>query len=456
MSHHSRDEIDALAAKAAGRHRESQRIGEILRKETIGGFILLGATIAALILANSPWSDAYFGLRDVEFGFDIGEFHLTLTLGHWASSGLLAIFFFLTGLELKKEFVVGELRNPKLAAVPVAAAFGGVAVPALIYTFLNRDAGGDILRGWAVPTATDIAFAVAVLAIVGTSLPSAMRMFLLTLAVVDDLIAITIIAIFYTEDINLLFLGLAFIPFAIFGVLAHRATIFLRMNSAAAWLVLLPIGIVGWALLYNSGVHATIAGVILGFLVPVRPSRASGEVRIAAAEGDASRGLSEMFEHRFRPLSTGIAIPVFAFFSAGVAVGDLGGLWESITSEVAVGIIVGLVVGKSVGITLTTFIVTRFKAFRLNASMKWIDVFGLAMIGGIGFTVALLVGELSFGLGSEHDDDAKIGILTGSLLAAVLGGFIVALRNRHYKRQIEFESRDEDEDGIPDYFQRRT
>lgn len=452
---HSREEIDALAEKAAGRHRESQRVGEILRKETIGGFILLGATIAALILANSPWSGGYFGLRDVEFGFDIGDFHLKLSLGHWASDGLLAIFFFLTGLELKKEFVVGELRNPKTAAVPIAAAFGGVAVPALIYAVMNADAGGDILRGWAVPTATDIAFAVAVLAIVGTSLPSAMRMFLLTLAVVDDLIAITIIAVFYTEDLNFLFLGLSIIPFALFGFLAHRATIFFRINQAAAWYILLPIGVIAWAFLYNSGIHATIAGVVLGFLIPVRPNVKSGEARLAAASGEPDVGLSEMFEHRFRPLSTGVAIPIFAFFAAGVAVGDFRGLVESVTSEVSLGIIVGLVVGKSIGITLTTFIVTRFKAFRLNASMKWIDVFGLAMIAGIGFTVALLVGELSFGLGSEHDDDAKVGILTGSLLAAILGGFIVSLRNRHYKRQVEFESQDEDDDGIPDYLQHR-
>lgn len=455
MSHHDRDEIAALAARGAGYYRESMRVGEILRKETIGGFILLAATVAALILANSPWSEGYFGLRDFKVGMNFGDFHLQLSLGHWASDGLLAIFFFLTGLELKKEFVIGDLRNPRTAAVPIAAAFGGVAVPALIYTFMNMDSGGDILRGWAIPTATDIAFAVAVLALVGTSLPNAMRMFLLTLAVVDDLIAITIIAIFYTEDINFLFAGLSIIPFILFGYLAHRFTIFFRVNQWAAWAILLPLGIVAWALFYNSGIHATVAGVVLGFLVPVRPRVKTGEARLAALTGHGTKGLSELFEHRFRPLSTGIAIPIFAFFSAGVAVGDVAGLWKGITSEVSLGIIFGLVLGKAFGITLTTFIVTRFKAFRLDGSMKWIDVFGLATIAGIGFTVALLVAELSFGLGSAQDDNAKIGVLSGSLVAAFLGSIIVGARNRHYKRQIEFESRDDDADGVPDYYQRR-
>src|SRR3954453_1890599 len=258
---------------ARGSYAEALRIGEILRKETVGGALLVAAAVLALIWANSPASDSYFALRDFKVGYE--PWHLQLSLGAWAADGLLAIFFFLVGLELKREFVAGDLRQISKSIVPVAAAVGGVAVPAVIYAVVNLSSP-DTLRGWAIPTATDIAFAVAVLAIIGSHLPSALRIFLLTLAVVDDLIAITIIAIFYTEEIHVPALLLALIPMAAYGFLAQKYRRFFGLRPAAAWLILLPIGIVAWALVHASGIHATVAGVVLGFTIPVLRSQAGG------------------------------------------------------------------------------------------------------------------------------------------------------------------------------------
>ncbi|HSL37295.1 MAG TPA: Na+/H+ antiporter NhaA, partial [Arthrobacter sp.] len=228
-----------------GSYAESLRIGEILRKETVGGALLVAAAVIALIWANSPVSESYFALRDFKFGYE--PWHLELSLGAWAADGLLAIFFFLVGLELKREFIAGDLRQLNKSIVPVAAAVGGVAIPAVIYAVVNL-ASPETLRGWAIPTATDIAFAVAVLAIIGSHLPSALRIFLLTLAVVDDLIAITIIAVFYTSDLQWMPLLLALIPLALYTYLAHKYRRFFGMKAPAAWLILLPLGAVTWAL----------------------------------------------------------------------------------------------------------------------------------------------------------------------------------------------------------------
>ena len=307
---------------------ETDRLADVLRKETVGGALLLAAALSALVWANSPWSAGYFSLREIQVGPQV--LHLQLTLAAWAADGLLAIFFFVAGLELKREFVAGDLRDPARAAVPVAAAVGGVLVPALLYTALNIGGSGDV-AGWAIPTATDIAFALAVLAIIGSHLPTALRTFLLTLAVVDDLIAITIIATFYTRDLQIGPLLLAFVPLALFTVAVQR-----RIRS---WWFLLPLAATTWALVHASGVHATVAGILLGFAVPV--------VRRASGSGP---GLAEHFEHRWRPLSASVAVPVFAFFAAGVAVGGASGLSEALRDPVAVGILVGLVVGKPVGI----------------------------------------------------------------------------------------------------------
>ena len=324
--------------------------------------------------------------------------HLDLTLGEWAADGLLAVFFFVAGLELKREFVAGDLREPRRAVLPVLAAVGGMIMPAVLFTVINLGTGDGALRGWAIPTATDIAFALAVLAVISTHLPAALRTFLLTLAVVDDLLAITIIALFYTTDLQVGPLLLALVPLAVFTVLVQR-----RVRS---WWLLLPLAFAIWALVHASGVHATVAGVLLGFAVPVLRSQAAGGP-------DAGPGLAEHFEHRFRPISAGFAVPVFAFFAAGVTIGGLSGLTTALTDPVAVGIVAGLVVGKTIGVLGSTYLVARFTRAQLDEHLRWIDVTGL-VLAGIGFTVSLLIGELAYGTGSTRDDHVKIGILIGS------------------------------------------
>ncbi|HEX2246015.1 MAG TPA: Na+/H+ antiporter NhaA [Arthrobacter sp.] len=420
------------------------RIGEILRKETVGGALLVATALIALIWANSPASDSYFALRDFKVGYE--PWHLNLSLGAWAADGLLAVFFFLVGLELKREFVAGDLRDARKAAVPVAAAIGGVAVPALIYAAVNWG-NPQAIRRWAIPTATDIAFAVAVLAVIGSHLPTALRIFLLTLAVVDDLIAIAIIAFFYTSEIHVAPLLLTLIPLAVYTVLAQKYRRFFGLKPAAAWLILLPIGIVAWALLHASGIHATVAGVLLGFAIPVLRGKTSGGPT-------AGPGLSEIFEHRFRPVSAGFAVPVFAFFSAGVENGGLDGLAASLTDTVAIGIVAGLVLGKPIGIVATTWLMSKFTRAELDPSLKWVDLLGISLLAGIGFTVSLLVAELSFGLGTIANDYAKVAILIASLLAAVLATVVLRTRNRHYRRIEAEEKIDADHDGVPDVYQR--
>lgn len=422
-----------------GSWAETSRIADILRKETVGGALLLAAAALALVWANSPWGEAYETLRDTRVG--PASLHLDLTLGTWAADGLLAIFFFVAGLELKREFVAGDLREPRRAVLPIAAAVGGMAVPAAIFVLVNLGRDDGALRGWAVPSATDIAFALAVLAVISTHLPVALRTFLLTLAVVDDLLAIVVIAIFYTSELAVAPLLLALVPLAVFGFLVQR-----RIRS---WWLLLPLALLTWVLVHESGVHATVAGVLLAFSVPVVRSQAAGGP-------GAGPGLAEHFEHRFRPLSAGVAVPVFAFFSAGVAVGGLSGLAESVTDSVAAGVALGLVLGKPIGITGATWLVSRFTRAELDESLGWPDVVGLSLLGGIGFTVSLLITELAFGLGTPTYDHAKVGILAGTLLAALLATAVLRMRNRRYRQIHEQESVDADRDGIPDAYQAET
>lgn len=426
-----------------GSYTESLRISEILRKETIGGALLVFSAVVALIWANSSASDSYFALRDFKIGYE--PWKLELSLGAWAADGLLAIFFFLVGLELKREIVAGDLRQFSKAIVPIAAAVGGVIVPALIYAFINWS-NPQTISGWAIPTATDIAFAVAVLAVIGSHLPTALRIFLLTLAVVDDLMAITIIAIFYTSEINATALLLALIPFAFYAFLAQRYRDFFGIKPAAAWLILLPLGFATWALLHASGIHATVAGVALAFTIPVLHKTKSD----VEPQGP---GLAEIFEHRFRPLSAGFAVPVFAFFSAGVAVGGRQGLFSALSDPVAIGIMAALVLGKPIGILSATWLTARFTKATLDPSLKWVDLLGVSLLAGIGFTVSLLVGELSFGLGSTANDHAKVAILAASVLAAVLAAILLGNRNRSYRKLRDEESIDADADGIPDVYQ---
>lgn len=425
---------------ARGAYKEFVRVQGILRSESVGGILLLIAATAAMIAANVA-PDFYFGLRDAHVGGTVLGIDLDLSIGHWAADGLLAIFFFLVGLELKHEFVVGDLRDLRTALVPVAAAIGGVAVPAAIYVAFNV-ADPLALQGWAIPAATDIAFALAVLAVIGSHLPAALRTFLLTLAVADDLIAIAIIAFFYSKDLAPGYLGIEIIPIGLFALIAYKFQPFLIRHWWAPWVSLVPLAVVTWVLCYASGVHATVAGVVLAFAVPVRPPAGSED----------EHGLAGILEHRIRPFSAGVAVPVFAFFSAGVAIGGLQGFIDAVTSSIGLGVIVGLVAGKAIGITGATWLVTRLRHAKLDPDLAWIDVFGLGVIGGIGFTVSLLVSELSFGQGSPFDDIGKVAILTASVLAAVLAAIVLGSRNRHYRAVEAAEAVDDDHDGRPDRF----
>lgn len=416
---------------------ETRRIAAILRTETAGGMLLIIAAAIGLVFANTPWSSTYEALRDFQVG--PASLHLNLSLETWAADGLLAVFFFVVGLELKREFVAGDLRDPRRAALPVVAAIGGMVGPALIFLAFNLGNSGAV-KGWAIPTATDIAFALAVLAVVSSHLPTALRTFLLTLAVVDDLLAVTVIAIFYTDELHLPYLGLAVLPLAGFAFAVQR-----RIRSV--W-VLIPLALATWWLVHQSGVHATVAGVLLGFAVPVLTTR--------SGSGDPSAhdpGLAEVFEHRVRPFSAGFAVPLFAFFAAGVTIGGLSGMVDSLTDRVTLGIVVGLVAGKALGILLTTFLTAKLTRAELDSDLSWIDVTGVALLGGIGFTVSLLIGELAFADQQQWEDHVRIGVLVGTLTAALLATIVLRLRNRVYRRIAEDEARDDDNDGIPDIYQ---
>ena len=416
-----------------GSWSETRRVIDILHKETVGGAILLAAATIALVWANSPWSASYHALTHFKVGTDDLGLHLNLSLGGWAADGLLAIFFFVVGLELKREFVAGDLRDPARAALPIAAAVGGMVAPALIFTAFAAGSGDGALSGWAIPTATDIAFAVAVLAVISTHLPAALRTFLLTLAVVDDLLAITVIAVFYTAKINLGALLLALIPLAVFGILVQR-----RITH---WWLLIPLAALTWALVHESGIHATVAGVLLGFTVPV-----------LRRDGEAGPGLAEQFEHRMRPISAGFAIPVFAFFAAGVTFGGYDGLMTALRDPIAMGVVAGLVVGKTLGVFGTTRALAAFTHASLDSSLRWVDVFGVSILAGIGFTVSLLIGELAYADDPARQDIVKVAVLTGSLLAAALAAIVLRIRNRHYRSIFELETADADHDGVPDVY----
>lgn len=410
---------------------ERQAVAGALRTETVGGLALLAAAVVALIWANTPWSDAYETVR--EFHFGIAVLGLDLSVGHWTADGLLTIFFLVAGIELKRELVVGELRTPATAALPVVAAVCGMAVPAALYA-LTVGTGGGSMEGWAVPMATDIAFALAVLAVISTHLPSALRAFLLTLAVVDDLGAILVIAVFFTSHINL---------WALLGAAAGLVVFYLLQRfRVTGWWWYVPLGVAIWALTYNGGVHATVAGVAMALLLRTTPEE--GEEQSPALRT----------EHLLRPLSAGVAVPLFALFAAGVSVSG-NALSQVFTSPEPLGVVIGLVAGKALGIFLGTYLAARFTRAQLNPELAWADVFGLSALAGIGFTVALLIGELAFP-SSTTGEHVKAAVLVGSLLSAALAAVLLRRRNVIYRRLSEEENLDTDADGIPDIYQRST
>ncbi|MFE9648952.1 Na+/H+ antiporter NhaA [Streptomyces sp. NPDC006365] len=417
--------------KALGRLSLPERnfVADALRTETLGGVLLLLAAIAALVWANSGLQESYESVRDFHLG--PASLGLDLSIGHWAADGLLAVFFFVAGIELKRELVAGDLKDPRAAVLPVVAALCGMAVPALVYTLVSVTGGGS-LAGWAVPTATDIAFALAVLAVIGTSLPSALRAFLLTLAVVDDLFAILIIAVFFTDDLDFAALGGAVVGLAVFWLLLRK--------GVRGWYVYVPLALVIWGLMYNSGIHATIAGVAMGLMLRCTPHE------------DEAHSPGEHIEHLVRPLSAGLAVPLFALFSAGVAVsGDAIG--EVFTRPETLGVVLGLVVGKALGIFGGTWLAARFTRAELSEDLAWPDVFAVASLAGIGFTVSLLIGELAFEGDEVLTDQVKAAVLTGSLIAAILASVLLKVRNAKYRKLCEAEELDEDLDGIPDIYE---
>lgn len=397
------------------------RLSRWVALEKTGGLLLMGAALLALIWANSPWRELYAGLSSFVIG--PAALHLDLSLAHWAADGLLAVFFFVVGVELKHEIVAGNLRSPHEAAVPVIAAVGGMLAPALLYAAIILPLEPAAVRGWAIPTATDIAFALAVLAIFGRGLPRALRVFLLTLAVVDDLLAIVVIAVFYTAGVDLLMLALALLGVALFAVVV-------RARRPRPWLMV-PIALTAWGFMHASGVHATIAGVLLGLCVPARRIWGEHDPRTVR------------FSEAVQPFSSGVALPVFAFFAAGVSLVDGGGAAAVFAQPVVLAISAGLVVGKLVGVLGTTALVTRLTPLRLPDAIGLRDLLPVGLLTGIGFTVSLLISELSFP-DHEHADAAKIGILVGTLLAAALAAIMLRWDARKARR------RDMNDDGIAD------
>ena len=387
--------------------REQRWLLRVLRDETFGGGLLLASGLLAFFIANSNLGDWYAEFRATKVGIDaIG---LNLTIAHWAADAFLAIFFFVAGLELKHEFTHGSLAQRKQAVVPIIAAISGMIVPALVYVALAPGESAA-LDGWAIPVATDIAFALAVLAVAGRGLPLELRAFLLALAVVDDLGAITIIALFYSEKTDLLFIALTVAFLFLYA--------FLQRKNLTRWYLLVPLALAIWWSTYQSGVHATVAGVLIALLTKLKGK-------------DGRPSPAEIAELRVRPISVGIAVPFFAFTAAGVDLRELG--IETISEPISVAVIAGLVIGKPVGVLLATYLLTRFTSAKLNENLKWADLIGVGLLAGIGFTVSLLIAELSFADGSGALAAGKIGILVGSLLSATLAILFLRFSKRIHR-----------------------
>jgi NhaA family Na+:H+ antiporter len=375
-------------------------LAEFLRDEAAGGLVLLAAAAIALLWANSPARDAYDSLWTTDLKLGIGSAAIEEDLRHWINDGLMAVFFFVVGLEIKRELAVGELSDRRAAALPALAAFGGAAAPALIFTLIA--AGSDAAAGWAIPMATDIAFAVGVLALLGDRVSAGVKLLMLAIAVVDDIIAIAVIAVFYSDAVEAgwLLAGLALLALA-YGM--RRAGV----TRVAAYV---PVGIAVWVATLESGVHATIAGVALGLLTP------AGRV--------GGRAVLEELEHRLHPLSAFVAVPLFALANAGVYLGG-GALGEAASGRVAWAIAIGLVTGKLAGIAASVFGGVRAGVGILPADVGRGAVWGVAAVGGIGFTVSLFIAGLAFD-DPVLQDQAKVGILAGSIVSGALGAALLA------------------------------
>ncbi len=412
-------------------------VREFLRVESAGSVLLLAATVVALLWVNLPvdgWASGYDQFWHTPLTIELGDWRIEESLQHWVNDGLMTLFFFVVGLEIKDELVHGDLRDPRTAALPIVAAVGGMVVPALLYVAIAG--GGDAGAGWGIPMATDIAFAVGVLGVLGRRIPSAARLFLLTLAIVDDIGAILVIAVFYTDDLALGWLALAL------GLLAVMAV--LRVLRVWAIPVYVVLGVGVWFALLESGVHATLAGVAIGLLTPavalLRPEVATEYAADALRDNDLdadelrrlrflvgeSVPVVERLQARLHPVSSYLVLPVFALANAGVA---LDGLGDAVTSPVGLGVGVGLVVGKPLGIALACFVAIRLGIGRMPAATSWAQLIGVGAVAGIGFTVSLFIAGLSFA-DPALTDDAKVGILLASALAAVVGVLVLLTSSR--------------------------
>ena len=422
-----------------GLRPEPTGIVRFLRSEAAGGVLLAIATLVALVLANSSLHEAFVRFWHVEAGFLVGELHFEQSLLHWVDDALMALFFFVVGLEIKREFVVGELSSLRGAALPVIAAVGGMAVPAMLYLAFNW--GGVDQRGWGVPMATDIAFALGILALLGSRAPAGLKVFLSALAIADDLGAIVVIALFYSKGIELSWLLWGLIPIVVL-ILMNR----MRVDEPLAYLA---VGSILWFLVLNSGIHATVAGVIAALLVPttakISPSEFTDVCRIAVDEIDEldqpgqhtladyrqqelalgmaraaelSSAPLQRLEFALLPLTTYLILPLFAIANAGVRF--VGGAEIELVSPLVFGVIVGLVVGKPLGVVLASWIAVRSGIASLPSGVSWRHIIGAGMLGGVGFTMSMFVGNLAFGV-TDHGDDVKVAVLIASLLAGTIG-----------------------------------
>ena len=376
-------------------------VADALRQETVGGVLMLIAAAAALLWANlSP--ESYLAFRHLHLG--------PLDLEHWGADGLLTIFFFVAGLELKRELTVGSLAKPSEALLPVVAAVCGMVVPALVYLAINLPWTGGQPQGWAIPMATDIAFALAILAVVAPGLPTSLRAFLLTLAIVDDLGAILVIAVAFTETVTVGWLLGAAAVAVVWGLLQRR--------HVSGWYVYLPLGVLCWFFMLSSGVHPTIAGVALGLLT---------------RSGPHEHTTVDRWEHLWRPVSAGVAVPVFALLAAGVAVSP-STLAALFTTPLGLGVVLGLILGKTIGVFGGAYLTARLTRAELSPDLRWSEVLSVSVLAGVGFTVALLISDLAFPAVGELQDEAKAAVLVGSLLAGALAAF--SLRRRASSRLV--------------------
>ena len=433
-------------ARAVGRP-----VRNFLRIEAAGGLLLLAATVAALVWVNSPWSGTYHEILETHITLEIGDLiRLDEPIEAWINDALMAVFFFVVGLEIKRELVVGELREPRAAALPAIAAVGGMVVPALIYVAFNSS--GAAAGGWGIPMATDIAFAVGVVSLLGSRVPSAMKVFLLTLAIVDDIGAIAVIAIFYTSD-----LSTGWLLVAVAAIL-----VVVGMRVARIWWIpaYVAVGAFVWLAVFESGIHATIAGVALGLLTPARPLKGPSEGEdkhvMSALRGEANArtvrranfelkeqvSVVERLEDVLHPFSSYIIIPIFALANAGIEL-STDTIAAAATSPVTLGVAAGLVVGKLAGVSVATFIAVKSGVASLPRGANWTHVIGLSAMAGIGFTVSLFITGLAFD-DPLIADEAKIGILAASAIAAVIG-VLVLLRTEEV---IEFEPDDPATTGL--------